>query len=120
VAASGGNRRSGIRDYPIPHAADRSPGIPVEIRADISALCATGLASEERLEIGKPDVIRPSIAADRCVVAAAKIGAVDQETANASGAHFPEADFVRAGDGGHGTMKTRPPRFGNQRGPKRQ
>jgi hypothetical protein len=69
----------------------------------VGAASATSFADETRLEIGKADVIRPSIAADRCVVAAAKIGAIDQETANASGAHFPEADFVRAGDGGHGS-----------------
>lgn len=57
-----------------------------------------------RLEIGQPDIIGPSIAAHRCVVAAMIIGAVDQEAANASGAHFGEGDFL-AGKSGHALLK---------------
>jgi hypothetical protein len=53
---------------------------------DVGTAPAAGLAGEARLDIGKPNVIRPSIAADRCVVATAKIGATDQEPANAGGA----------------------------------
>jgi hypothetical protein len=34
---------------------------PIEIRSDFRALDATGLTGEQRLEIGKPDVIRPLI-----------------------------------------------------------
>jgi hypothetical protein len=65
---------------------------------------AASLADETRLEIGQSDVIGPSIAADRCVVAAAIIGTVDQEAANASGAHFSEGDLL-AGQGGHALLK---------------
>jgi hypothetical protein len=55
---------------------------------------AASLAAKPRLYIGQPNVIRPSIAADRCVMAAPKIGAVDQQPAHASGAHFSEGDFL--------------------------
>jgi hypothetical protein len=42
----------------------RAPGLclPMEIRADISASLTAGLAGELRLQIGQPDVIRPSVA----------------------------------------------------------
>jgi hypothetical protein len=76
--------------------------VPIEIRPDIGAAPAASLTGKPRLNIGQPDVIRPSIAADRCVVAAMIIGTVDQETANASGAHFSEGDFLLPwGGGGH-------------------
>ena len=75
---------------------------PVEIRAYIRAAPAASLAGESRLQIGQPDIIGPSIAADRCVVAAMIIGTVDQETANASGAHFCEGDLL-ASRFGHGS-----------------
>jgi hypothetical protein len=41
---------SGIRDYPILHAADRPPG--VEVRPDVSATFAARLACEARFQIG--------------------------------------------------------------------
>jgi hypothetical protein len=66
---------------------------------------AASLTDEQRFKIGNPDVIRPSIAADRCVVTAMIIGTIDQEAANASGAHFCEGDFLRAGEGGHAPLK---------------
>jgi hypothetical protein len=62
------------------------------------------LASEQRFDVGKPDVIRPSVAADRDRVAAPIIGAIDQETANAGGAHFGEGDLL-AGGFGHAPLK---------------
>jgi hypothetical protein len=72
----------------------------------IRAAPAASLAGKPRLEIGQPDVIRPSVGADRCVVAATIIGTVDQETANASGAHFGEGDFLLSrGEGGHAPLK---------------
>jgi hypothetical protein len=74
--------------------------LPIEVGPDISAAPAASLADETRLDIGKTDVIRPSIAVDRRHVTTAIIGAIDQETANASGAHFCEGDFLRAGESG--------------------
>ncbi len=53
------------------------------------------------IEIGKPDVVGPSIAVDRGVVAAAEIRAVDQVTTNARGAHFGEGDFLSDDRGPH-------------------
>jgi hypothetical protein len=75
----------------------------MEIRADISASLAAALADEARLDVGQPDAIRPSVAADRCPTAAPVIRAIDQEAANASGAHFAECDL--SGGGGHAPLK---------------
>ena len=63
----------------------RAPGLllPAEIRADVSASPAAAPADEQRLDIGQPNLIRPSVAADRCPMAALVIRAIDQETANA-------------------------------------
>ena len=82
---------------------NRAPGFffPMEIWADIRTAAAASLTGKPRLEIGKPDVIGPSIAVDRCVVAAAEIRAVDQETTNARGAHFGEGDFLSDDRGPH-------------------
>jgi hypothetical protein len=82
----------------------RLPGLllPMEIWADIGASLAANLAGKARLDIGQPDVIRPSVAADRCPMAALVIRAIDQETTNASGAHLSEGDFCwRVGSGMH-------------------
>jgi hypothetical protein len=54
---------------------------------------------------GQPDIIRPSVAADRDRVAAPMIGAIDQETANATGSHFSEGDLLGTGEGGHALFK---------------
>jgi hypothetical protein len=77
------------------------------IWSDVGAAPATSLTGKPQLEIGQTDVIRPPIAADRCVVAAAIIGTIDQETANASSAHFCEGDLL-AGEGGHAPLKRGP------------
>jgi hypothetical protein len=66
----------------------------MEVRADFRAFPAAGLAGEFRFDVAKPDVIRPSVAADRDRVAAPIIGAIDQETANAGGAHLGEGDLL--------------------------
>ena len=75
--------------------------LPIEIRADISAPQAASLADEQELQVGQPNVIRPSVAADRCPMAALVIRAIDQETANAGTAHLSEGDLL-AGELGHG------------------
>jgi hypothetical protein len=63
------------------------------IGPDIGAPPAASLTGKSR-PIGQPYIIGPSIAADRRVMAAPEIGTVDQETANASGAHFSEGDLL--------------------------
>jgi hypothetical protein len=45
-------------------------------------------------------------------VAAPEIGTIDQEAADASGAHFGEGDFL-AGQGGHALLKRGPPEVSN-------
>jgi hypothetical protein len=55
----------------------------MEIRADISASLAADLAGEAGLKVGQPNVIRPSVPADRCRMAALVIRAIDQQAANA-------------------------------------
>jgi hypothetical protein len=93
----------------------RAPGLllPIEIRTDIGAPFATSLAGEPWLQIGQPDAIRPSVAADTCPKAALVIQAIDQQTANASGAHLGEGDLRLAGEGGHAPSKCRPDRLAN-------
>jgi hypothetical protein len=61
-----------------------------------------GLTDEPRLDVGKPNVIRPLIGADCGRVAAAIIRAINQDTAHAASSHFPEGNFLLAGEGWHG------------------
>jgi hypothetical protein len=76
------------------------------------------MADELRLDVGKPNVIRPLIGADCDRVAAAIIRAIDQDIAHAGSSHFPEGNFLLAGEGlawpmilpiGH---EGKPPRLG--------
>ena len=46
------------------------------------------------LYVGQPDIIGPAIATDRDRVAAAVVGAVNQETANAALARLVERDLL--------------------------
>ena len=65
-----------------------------------------GGAGEAILDVRQPEIIGAAIRADRERVAAAVVCAVDQDTANASGAHFCEGDLLAAwGNGGHGLLK---------------
>jgi hypothetical protein len=75
-----------------------APGLffPMEIRAYISAATAASLTGKPRLQIGQPDVIRPPVAADRRPMRAVIVRAVDQQAANARGAHFGQSYFLRA------------------------
>src|ERR1700726_678539 len=77
---------------------------PGEIRAKVGTFQSASLASEARLDIGQPDVIRPVVAADCRRMAAPVVRATDQETANARGAHLSEGDFLLAGEGRHAPM----------------
>ena len=55
----------------------------MEIRPDVGPALAAGRAGELRLKIRQPNIIWPSIAADRDVMGALVIGAIDQESAYA-------------------------------------
>jgi hypothetical protein len=82
--------------------------LPIEIRPDIRAPLAAKLARKQGLYIGQPDVIPPSIAADRCRMAALEIRAIDQPAANARGAHLGEGDLLWAGTDAHSPLKRGP------------
>jgi len=55
---------------------------------------AAGGADKPWLKIRQPNVIRPSVAADRDVMAASIISTVDQEAANARGTHLGKRDLL--------------------------
>jgi len=57
--------------------------IPIKIRPDIRAFFAARLTGKQRLKVRQLDIIRPLIRADRCIVTALIVGAIDQDTANA-------------------------------------
>jgi hypothetical protein len=73
----------------------------MKVRPDVGALPAAGLTSEQGFDIGQPDIIGPSIGADRGRMAAMIVRAIDQETAHARRAHFSEGNLLRAREGGH-------------------
>jgi hypothetical protein len=75
---------SGIRLFALP------------IGPHVSAMPAASLARKSRLKIRQANVIRPSVAANRSPVTAMIITAIDQQAANARGAHVGEADLLRA------------------------
>jgi hypothetical protein len=79
---------------------------PAEIWANVGTFPSASLASEARLDIGQPDVIRPAVAADCRRMAAPVVRAIDQETANAGGTHLGEGDLL-AGSFGHAAIKAR-------------
>jgi hypothetical protein len=102
---------------------------PIKIRADISAAPAASLAGKPQFEIGEPNVIRPSIAADRDVMAAPVIGATrtpdERISANVILAfcaqhHPPPPARFRSGSssiGGGNTRQSMPRAFPGQIGP---
>ena len=49
------------------------PAIPIEIRHDVRAALAARRAGEPSLDVGKPNVIGPSLRADRRRVTAAMV-----------------------------------------------
>jgi hypothetical protein len=65
IGSSKGRRHpvSGIKLTPSVFGRASGIFLPMEIRADIGALLAAGLAGKQRLDIGQPDVIRPAITA---------------------------------------------------------
>jgi hypothetical protein len=65
------------------HRGNRLRLVPIEIRPDVGASLAAGLAHEARLKIGEPNVIRPSVRTDRDRVAAVVILTVDKQTVHA-------------------------------------
>src|SRR5258708_4931206 len=69
-------------------------GFPIEIGADIGALFAAVLAGEPRLQVGQPDVIRPTVRVHGRPVAARVDGGSEQVPATTRGALLGEGDFV--------------------------
>jgi hypothetical protein len=64
------------------------------IRPDVSTATTAGGTDEPGLDIGQPDVIGPSIGIEARRVAAAMVGAIDQHSAHAGGAHLGEGDLL--------------------------
>jgi hypothetical protein len=67
---------------------------PIKIRPNLCPSLATGGADEARLNIGKPDIIGPAVCTQGDGMAAAVVGAVDQDAAHADLAHVAEGDFL--------------------------
>ena len=69
--------------------------------SSFGAALAAGPVDEPAFDIGQPDMIRPVVGTDGDRAAAAVVGVVHEDPANAHLAHFAEADLLRAGMGGH-------------------
>src|SRR4051794_25841173 len=52
---------------------------PMEIRTEVSTLSAASLAHQQRLKVGQPDIIGPSIRTHPRPMAAMVVGAIDQQ-----------------------------------------
>ena len=57
-------------------------------------------ANELGLKIRQPNPIGPPVAADRNVMTARIVRAIDQDPSHTGGAHLGEGDLLRSGDGG--------------------
>jgi hypothetical protein len=68
-----------------------------EIYRGTSPRCGAIKKVKRGSKIGQANIIRPSIATDRDLMAATIVGAIDQKPANTRAAHFCEGDFLRAG-----------------------
>src|SRR6516225_9384751 len=79
---------------PIAHRPSRL-ATPIEIRPHICTALAADPTGEALLDIGQPGIIGPGIVADRDGVAAAAVGAIDQQAAHAHVAPFSEGDLLR-------------------------
>jgi hypothetical protein len=56
-------------------------GFPMEIRYDVGAFLAAGLERKARFDIGQPNLIRLSVAADRGPMTTTVVRAIDQQAA---------------------------------------
>jgi hypothetical protein len=63
------------------------------VRSDVGAAAIAGPANELTLDVGKPDLVLPSIGAELDQKAATIVRAIDQQTANAGSAHSPNVIF---------------------------
>ena len=68
-----------------------------KIRPDIGTALATCRAGELVLKIGQPDIVGPLIGADPDGMRVLIVGAIDQQTTHAGGAHLAEGDLLGAG-----------------------
>jgi hypothetical protein len=81
-----------------------------KLAPDIRPALAGGRADEASRYVGQPYIVRPAVAADRHGTAAAEIGAIDQQPANAGGSHLAEGDLL----GGHAAIEARARRAGKR------
>jgi hypothetical protein len=56
---------------------------------------AARFAHEQRLQVGEPDIIRPTVGIDLDMVGAVVVAAVNQNPTKASIAHLSEGDLDR-------------------------
>jgi hypothetical protein len=68
--------------------------VPVKTWSDVCSAPAASFTDEMRLKIRQPNIVGPSITADRDVMAAPVVGAIDQKPAHTGGAEFGEGDFL--------------------------
>jgi hypothetical protein len=78
----------------------------MEVGPYIRAALAAGLTGEARLDVGQPNIIWPPITPDRGPMRAVIVAAINQQAANAGGAHLSEGDLL-AGFG-HALLKPGP------------
>jgi hypothetical protein len=65
-------------------------------RTHVCAALAAYPTGEALLDIGQPGIIGPGTAADQDGMAAAVVGAIDQQAAHVHVAHLAERDLLRA------------------------
>ena len=70
-----------------------APGARPHFRAALAA----ARADEVRFDVGQPHMMGPAVGAERDVVAAAVVAAIDQHVADAGFAHLAEGDFALHG-----------------------
>jgi len=70
------------------------PGI--EVRSELGGSRPASLADEERLQVGQPHMIRPTMATHRNRMAAVTVRAIDQQAVHPHFAHFTKRYFWRA------------------------
>jgi hypothetical protein len=72
-----------ITPHGAPSVAHRRDGRLIPIPPDMATARIAGLADKAGFQIGEPDLIGPSLCADRDRMAAMKVRAIDQKTAHA-------------------------------------
>jgi hypothetical protein len=77
----------------------------IKVWPHIGAAVTASLAHEQRLKVGKPNVVRPTIGADLDMMGEFVVTAVDEQVAKAGRAHFAERDLWATGsENGHAPL----------------